>query len=189
LAVATGSGTYDLAGFPLYIKPNGSNQFLYIPSLALGTTTLFFATGVRKISDAARGMVVENGATTWNFTAPNSAAATNYASSLDTGTNTITTYTAPVTNTISLSLDKTQATVAAAIVAKINGSSPSQASSGGAPSGNFGTSAVYFFARGGTSIFFGGFETVSIGRGASALPSAAQIAATESWVNQKTRAY
>jgi hypothetical protein len=53
--------------------------------------------------------------------------------------------------------------------------------------GNYGTFPLYFGARAGTSVFFNGYEfqTIIVGK----TLTAAQITATETYVNSKTKAY
>jgi hypothetical protein len=53
--------------------------------------------------------------------------------------------------------------------------------------GNFGTYPAYFYARAGTSLFFGGNDYGSIARGAAS--TAAQITNGETYINSKTKAY
>jgi hypothetical protein len=53
--------------------------------------------------------------------------------------------------------------------------------------GNYGNYPAYFYARAGTSLFFGGNDYGSIARGAAS--TAAQIANGEAYINSLTKAF
>jgi hypothetical protein len=53
--------------------------------------------------------------------------------------------------------------------------------------GNYGNYPAYFYARGGTSLYFNGHDYGSIARGAAS--TAAQITAAENYINKLTKAF
>ena len=185
------STDYDSVGFPVYIKPNGSNQFMQTNSIDFtATDKMTLWQGVRKLSDSAQSVVAElsasisanNGA--FLLAAPNSAAANyNFASKGTTQVdNIVTTYTSPITNVL----------VAAGGISgpvnsvKVNnGAATTVTSSQG--TGNYGNYAAYFYSRAGSSLYFNGNDYGSIARGAAS--TAAQITDGETWINQRTKAY
>jgi hypothetical protein len=189
-AVVT-STNYDSTGFPVYIKPNGSNQFMQTNSINFtATDKMTLWQGVRKLRDTAQSVVAElstsiasnNG--TFLLTAPNSAAANyNFASKGTTQVdNIVTTYTSPITNVLAAASD-----IAGALNSvKVNGgTATSVASSQG--TGNYGNYPAYFYARAGSTFFFNGHDYGSIARGAAS--TAAQIANGETYINSLTKAF
>jgi hypothetical protein len=185
------STDYDSVGFPVYIKPNGSNQFMQTNSIDFtATDKMTLWQGVRKLSDASQRVVAELSASiednngTFLLTAPNSAAANyNFASKGTTQVdNIVTTYTSPITNVLAAASD-----IAGALNSvKVNGgTATSVASSQG--TGNFGNYPAYFYARAGTSLYFNGNDYGSIAGGAAY--TAAQITNGETYINSKTKAY
>jgi hypothetical protein len=189
-AVVT-STNYDSTGFPVYIKPNGSNQFMQTNSINFtATDKVTVWQGVRKLSDAAQSVVAELSASiaanngTFLLTAPNSAAANyNFASKGTTLVdNIVTTYTSPITNVL-VGIGDISGPVNSV---KVNGgAATTDTSSQG--TGNYGTYPAYFYARAGTSLFFNGNDYGSIARGAAS--TAAQITNGETYINSKTKAY
>ena len=185
------STDYTSTGFPIYIKPNGSNQFMQTNSINFtATDKMTVWQGVRKLSDTAQSVVAElsasiaanNGA--FLLAAPNSAAANyNFASKGTTQVNNIvTTYTSPITNVLAAASDIS----GPANSVKVNGGAATTVTSTQG-TGNYGNYPAYFYARAGTSLFFGGNDYGSIVRGAAS--TATQITAGETWVNNLTKAY
>jgi len=187
------STDYDTTGFPTYIKPNGSNQFMVTNSINFSATDKMTVwQGVRKLSDAARGMLMELSASvgansgTFLLSAPESAAA-NYGfgargSLLVSPAATSPSYVSPITNVLS-GISSISDDVA---VLRVNGTQAAS-QTGDIGTGNFGTYPAYFYMRAGTSLPFSGHDYGSIARGAAS--TAAQITAGETYMNSKTKAY
>ena len=98
------------------------------------------------------------------------------------------TFTAPITNTMSIMYDIAQPTDATEIIPKINGVTPTLTTlAGNMGTGNFGNYPLYIGRRNNASLSFNGRLYSLIVRGAQS--TAAQIANTETWVNGKTGAY
>jgi hypothetical protein len=190
------STDYDSTGFPVYIKPNGSNQFMQTNSINFSATDKMTVwQGVRKLSDAAAFGVVSEFSSNWNTNtgsfvvfAPNEFAGTYGVASRGTtgvGLSQVANasgYAAPITNVLAsfndISGDLT--------TLRINGVAQTSGT-GDKGAGNFGNYPAYFYMRAGTSLPFNGHDYGSIARGAAS--TAAQIAAGEEWINSKTKAY
>lgn len=146
--------------------------------------------GVRKLSDAARGMVLETGLGLQSgsiaLQAPSSNGAANYGP-LAGGTTLVgvnpTTFTAPITNVISFTAD----IPADSLVARINGSQVAQ-SANDQGTGNFLTYTHFIGRRGGTGLPYNGRIYQMVMRFGPNL-TAGQITQTETFVNSKTGAY
>jgi hypothetical protein len=187
----TTATSYDSSGFLPYLAFDGTDDSLLTNSVdftATGKMTVW--AGVRKLSDAAQGVVSELSATiasnngSFLLTAPNSAAANYNWSSKGTTqvNNTVTTYTAPITNVVTGIAD----IAGASNIIRINGVQVgSVATTQG--TGNYGNYPLYIGRRGGTTLPLNGNIYSLIIRGAQS--SAAQISSTETWVNGKTGAY
>jgi hypothetical protein len=190
---------YDTAGFLPYLAFDGL-------SWSMGTNSIDFSAGdkmtvwagVRKLSDAAYGVVTElgNWGTNVNgfaFAAPGSAAPNYSMAMLDTNgdypTNRYTTYSSPITNVLKCSYDRAETTIATQVVGRINGLNVTASSTVSAPvaASNFGNYPLFIGARNNASLFFTGWLTSLIIRGAQSTQS--QIEATEAWVNSRTGAY
>jgi Concanavalin A-like lectin/glucanases superfamily len=185
------STDYDTTGFPLYLKFDGIDDGLQTNSIdfSSGDKMTVWA-GVRKLSDAGNGSVVElsaaadanNGA--FFLRAP-AGGLPNYQW-LSNGTlNTTATpspYVAPITNVLTgigdISGDQ--------CILRVNGT---QAASSTADqgTGNYGNYPLYIGRRGGASLPFNGRLNSLIIRGAQSTD--AQISAAETWVNGKTKAF
>jgi hypothetical protein len=196
------STDYDSTGFPVYIKPNGSNQFMQTNSINFtATDKMTVWQGVRKLSDAAAGIIAELSATfdsaqgVFSLAASASSSPRNdYASSIRGGAPTATNgriatvFIAPITNTITLQYDFAQVAAVDENLVKVNGVVPTLSTPGSAAgAGNFGNYPAYFYTRAGTSIFFNGNDYGSIARGAAS--TAAQIANGEAYINKLTKAF
>ena len=188
--------TYDTAGFPLFIAPDGSDDFMVTNSIDFsGSDKVFVAAGVRKLSDAAQGLLLETSANAASnsggffVSAPNSAAA-NYAF-LENGGGGLrytvpTTFAAPISNVLTSTFDLGTATLADSVKSRINGVLNQVGLFQTAQTtGNFGNYPVYFYRRGGTSLPFNGRDYGMICRGGT-LPTAAEIAQVERWLASKT---
>lgn len=193
------STDYTSAGFPIYIKPNGSNQFMQTSSINFtATDKMTVWQGVRKLSDAAVGSLQE---TFPNFTvaggygiyAPPSAATASYAFLMTGATgsqsnSSPTTYASPITNVLFVSMN-IGVLGYAGMFAKINAQSIVLTNSGAGVTsiGNFANAPIYFYMRGGSTLPFNGNDYASIARGAAS--TATQITDGETWVNNLTKAY
>jgi hypothetical protein len=186
------STDYDSTGFPIYIKPNGSNQFMVTNSINFTTTDKMTVwQGVRKLSDAALGMITELsvsvGANNGSFylVGPSGSSQADYTfvskgtSSAGTGS---AGFAAPTTNVVT-GIGNISGDV---VTVRINGTQvgTNTADQG---TGNFGNYPAYFYMRAGTSLPFNGHDYGSIARGAAS--TAAQITNGETYINSKTKAY
>lgn len=188
------STDYDSTGFPIYIKPNGSNQFMQTNSINFtATDKMTVWQGVRKLSDAAAAVCAElsinsnNNSGAFLVTTP-FVASTSYGFSVKgSGVPSAAVYTnsavaAPVSNVLTGTGDIATDT----ILLRVNGSQVAS-SIVDIGTGNFGTYPAYFYMRAGTSLPFNGHDYGSIARGAAS--TAAQITTGETWINLKTKAY
>ena len=186
------STDYDTAGFPVYIKPNGSNQFMVTNSINFSATDKMTVwQGVRKLSDAVPGIIFELSAISdsnngsFFLAAPGNTAAAEYRWRVrgTAQTNAIaTTFTSPITNALTglgdISGDR--ATL------RVNGTQMAQ-STDDLGTGNFGNYPAYFYARAGSQYFLSGHDYGSICRGAAS--TAGEITSAETWINNRTKAY
>lgn len=184
------SADYDSVGFPVYIKFNGTNSTMSTGAINFSATNkVSVFTGLRKASDAAQGMVLELSATdvsnagTFNLQAPIGASATYGFDSKGTVlVPTQATAAAPVTSLITGQGD----IGAPSNIIRINGvqQATSAVSQG---TGNYGNYPIYIGARGGSSVYFNGDIYSLIVRGAAS--SASEVNNTETYVNNKTKAF
>jgi hypothetical protein len=194
------STDYDSTGFPVYIKPNGSNQFMQTNSINFTTTDKMTVwQGVRKLSDAAVGIIMElstsaGGGTSGTFVLHNQTSPVGYRYAAGSGvsgtafaTDDFSVFTAPITNVITGISNFAGATLADEISVRVNGATPTQSLGGTVSSGNFGNFPAFFYMRGGGSLPFNGHDYGSIARGAAS--TAAQIANGEKYINKLTKAY
>ena len=182
---------YDTVGFPPYLSFNGSNQWMQTNSIDFTATdkmTVF--AGVRKLSDAASGVVCEintSSANGFGLLAPSTNGANSYrffsAGSLAgafAGTGVFAA--APITNTLTgignISGDQA--------VLRVNGTQAAidTADQG---TGNYGNYPLYIGARAGASLWFNGRLYQLVARGAQSTDQ--QIIDAERYINEKTRAY
>jgi hypothetical protein len=185
---------YDTSGFPLYLRFDGTDDSLATASVDFSATNkMSVFAGVRKLSDAADGMVYQMGdasalqSGTFELTAPGSSTVTKFQF-LSRGTvnaipfTTSTTYNAPYTGVIAglgdISGD--------AATLRINGAQIAQILTDQG-TGNYGNYPLYIGRRAGTSFPYNGRLYSLIIRGAQS--TTAQITSTETWVNGKTKAY
>ena len=97
-------------------------------------------------------------------------------------------YVQPVTSVLSSLQDLSGASIAAALITRIDGTLKSPTLGGVIPGGgNYGNFPLYIGARGGISVRFNGNIYSLITRGAQSTTD--EITATETWVNGKTGAY
>jgi len=191
------STDYDTAGFPIYIKANGSNQFMVSNAIDFtATDKMTVWAGVRKLSDAAGAILAELSSAYTTYvgsfflSAPNDATTQRYGAisrgniGVNAGQGSYVTGvggaadTANLTALFDISGDST--------IIRRNGTAFA-AGTADQGTGKYGNYAAYHYARGGTSLFFNGHDYGSICRGAAS--SAAQITAAEGWINQRTKAF
>jgi hypothetical protein len=184
------STDYDSVGFPVYIKPNGSNQFMQTNSINFtATDKMTVWQGVRKLSDAAAAVLMElsSVSTTSNGSfavlAPGNPT-TNLYTWRAGGTargdvNATSIFTAPTTNVLTGISDIS----GDALTLRINGVQVAT-SSVDQGTGNYGNYPAFFYARAGNSFGFNGNDYGSIARGAAS--TAAQIANGEKYIATKT---
>jgi hypothetical protein len=194
------STDYDSTGFPTYIKPNGSNQFMVTNSINFSSTDKMTVwQGLRKLSDSGIATFTElstNGDVSpgiFSFAAPVNS--TTYQFALR-GTTALscrqptTPIFAPVTSVIATNY-KLSETAANEITVRFNANaialSIASSQPGPAGAGNFGNYPAYFYSRAGSTFFSSANDYGSIARGAAS--TAAQITAGETWINQRTKAY
>jgi hypothetical protein len=179
----------DSVTAPYGLQYDGIDDFLTTASVDFtATDKMAVVMGVRKLSDAARGMVVEFSSTsanpgTFSIEAPSSVAPT--ISFFNTGTlargATVNSapYAAPLTAVLcgigDISADKTELRINGALVAN---------SPGDLGTGNFGNYALYFGRRGGASLPMNGLDFGGICVGKTL--TATQLASVEKWVSLRT---
>jgi len=195
----TSSTVYDTAGFPQYIKYNGSNQFLSTASVDFtATAQMSVFAGVRKLSDSYEMIVEQSVAVGSNLgtfavgvgsglsgttaSAYFSASHGSAVISVNQIAQTASAYAAPLTNVLATQCDISGNSV----ILRLNGSQVATAS-GSQGTGNYGNYTLYFGMRAGTSLPFNGqeYQMIIVGK----TLTAAQITSTETFVNGKTKAY
>jgi hypothetical protein len=185
--------SYDTAGFPLYLRFDGSDDSFLTNSVNFtGTDKMTVWAGVRKLSDATVGIFVELSADTninngsW-FLACFNATSRDYFSNAR-GTSTLTSpgfFTpAPAPDTSVLAVTVNLGTDLITLQRNTVAGTNSIGSLGG---GNFGNYPLYIGRRNNATLPYNGRLYSLIIRGAQS--TATQIAQTESYVNSKTRAF
>lgn len=185
---------YDYAGFPPYLKFDGTDDSMATGSIDFtGTDKMTVFAGVRKLSDAAVGIVAEFspdvGANNGSFyllyprsVTINEPAFTSKGTIPVLAGNEATSFAAPISSVLggigNISGDS--------VILRVNGTKAAQ-STADQGTGNYGNYQLYIGRRGGTTLPFNGrlYSLVVCGK----LASAAEITATEAYINQKTRAY
>ena len=175
-----------------YLSFDGTDDGMATPSIDFtGTDKITVWVGVRKLSDATAGMVVELSATScanngsFYIAAPVTAAA-NYGwqskgtlpSPSQSGSSFASPHTSVITGIGDISGDISRI--------RVNGTTITTTTTDQGP-GNYGNYPLYIGRRGGTTTPFNGRIYQLIVRGAES--NAGQIAATEAYVISKTRAY
>jgi hypothetical protein len=193
------STDYDSVGFPVYIKPNGSNQFMQTNSINFtATDKMTVWQGVRKLSSSTFQIITETGTDSFSVAGSFGIFPTgpvqrteSYGTFLrgsNIGYAGFGPYVAPITNVLQLSYDIGASSITDEIAARINGAAVGYEITGGsAGTGNFGNLPAYFYMRAGTSFPFNGHDYGSIARGAAS--TAAQIANGETYINKLTKAF
>lgn len=153
------STDYDTVGFKPYLRFNGVSQWLQTNSIDFSYgDKMFVCAGVRKLSDAATGMLFETstGALVGSFSIRAPQGAANRYSFVSSGTfsgqaDSSLSYASPITNVVSgignISGDQA--------ILRINGAQAA-ISTANQGTGNYGNYPLYIGARAGTSLFFNG---------------------------------
>lgn len=190
--VTTGSD-YDTVGFKPYLRFNGTNQWLQTNSIDFTYgDKMFVCAGVRKLSDAARGVLAElstdlgtnNGTFLFDAPAVNGSPNARFGSK---GT----VFSQAAIETVLIA----PTTIVLSGIGNIGGkvvnlranSSTAVTSTSDQGTGNYGNYPLYIGARAGTSLWFNGRLHQLIVAGKQA--SASEIGQTEAFTNQKTGAY
>jgi hypothetical protein len=183
------STDYDSTGFPTYIKPNGSNQFMQTNSINFtATDKMTVWQGVRALQFSATAMILElsNSVTanagSFALLCENTSAFNFYSAGTTSRVVASATQTPPVTAVLT-----GIGNISGPLVAlRTNSTQVSNTASQG--TGNYGNYSAFFYMRGGSPSFpFNGNDYGSIARGAAS--TAAQITAGETYINSKTKAY
>ena len=174
-----------------YLLFDGGDDGLATNSVSFtGTNNISVFAGIRKLSDSARGMVVELSVTsasnngTFGMTAPNAASATYAFESKGTSlTDAVgTPFAAPITSVLSglagISTDSN--------ILRVNGVQ-ADSDTGDQGTGNYGNYPLYIGRRGGSSLPFNGqlYSLIIVGKAVTAT----ELANTETWINGQTGAY
>ena len=183
------ANTYDTSGFPLYLRFDGIDDSMYTPAnLNLsGTDKVAVFAGVRKLSDAAQGVVAELSATiasnngTFLLAAPDGATQTyGWDSKGTTQVDAVaSSLAAPRTNVLVGTAD----IAGDSCIIRVNGA-VADTEAGDQGTGNYGTYPLYIGARNNSSLWLNG-QLYSLIIAGSAV-SAGNISATEQWVAGKT---
>jgi hypothetical protein len=183
------ANTYDTSGFPLYLFFDGIDDSMYTPAnLNLsGTDKVAVFAGVRKLSDAAQGVVAELSATiasnngTFLLAAPDGATQTyGWDSKGTTQVDAVaSSLAAPRTNVLVGTAD----IAGDSCIIRVNGA-VADTEAGDQGTGNYGTYPLFIGARNNSSLRFNGHLHSLIIAGSAV--SAGNISATEQWVAGKT---
>lgn len=182
---------YDTQGFPHYLRFDGVDDWLVTPTITPGTDKVQVFAGVRKLSDAASGLLLETGTNavtvdgTLNILAPD---ASNSFRAISRGT----AFTVAGTGTfapapISAILGVNASIGGDSLGLRVNGSQVAQFTANQG-SGNYLAYPLYIGRRGGTTLPFNGRLYSLIVRFGSNLPIAT-IEKTEKYINGLTKAY
>jgi hypothetical protein len=185
---------YDSVGFNKYLAFDGVDDALVTNSIDFTTTDkMTVVAGVRKLSDAAVGMLAELSAVAFgnnggfSLIAPPAISSPTYRAALRGTTyieaSTAAAFAAPISNVVTLGFNISGSTKIS--LAVDSGTDVTNTASAGA--GNFGNYPLYIGSRAGTQLPFTGNLYSLVIRGAQSTD--AQIAATESYSNSKTGAY
>jgi len=191
---SAGTADYDATGFPYYLKFDGTDDFLVSGNISPGSVdkAQVFA-GVRKVTDSESYQVIAESSYDTGFNNGAFVLATNvgtygiFSKGTVLASASATGYSAPITNVVASLLDISGdlATLRA------NGAQVSQ-STANQGTGNFGSYPLYVGVRYGTTtrtLLLNGHLYSLILRFSATNMDAATIAATETWVNQRTKAY
>lgn len=178
---------YDTAGFPLYLKANGSSSAMATNSIDFtGTDKMTVVTGVRKLSDSTAGMLFELSAIATNpgsfgLQAPNSL--TNSYRAESSGSAQILVNATGFSAPISAVLTDVMSISTPVLTLRVNGAQAAT-SSATQGTGNYGNYPLYLFARFGSSLWFNGQFYGAIIRGATT--SGTDLTNAESYMNTQS---
>jgi hypothetical protein len=185
---------YDSTGFPVYLRADGVDDGMVTNSINFtATDKMTVVAGVRKLSDAAAGMLVELSTSgnsnpgAFYISAPEGGATYGVRVSGNNGYNHAT-FTAPITNVISGSWNLAAATIADGVIDRFNGTLNTANVTGTTmPGGNFGNYPLYLFRRAGSSFPFNGrlYGLTIVNK----LLSTTELTQLETYTNSKTRAF
>ena len=187
----TGVPDYDTSGFPLYLAFDGTDDSLATGSIDFSATDkMSVFAGVRKLSDAASGIICELGVGAANgllyLLVPNTPLGAYQFYSRGTvnvfATSGVGTTPVPSTNVLSGFGD----IIGDVARLRVNGAQAAETLTDQG-TGNYSNNSLYIGRRNNFSLPFNGNLYSLIVRGA--LSTDAQIASTETWVNGKTGAY
>jgi hypothetical protein len=189
-ATAASRPTYQSSGGRHWLAFDGADDFMVTPTITPGVDKVQVFAGVRKLSDAARGTIVEHSATiasnngSFHLTAPNAASATfGFESKGTTLTDAVATFAAPTTRVVTgigdIAGDST--------IIRANGTQQDQ-DTADQGTGNYLAYPIYIGRRGGTTLPFNGQIYSMIVRFGANL-DAGTITPTETFVNGKTGAF
>lgn len=176
---------YDTQGFPLYLRFDGVDDWLVTPSIDFTATdkmTVFC--GVRKLSDASIGSIIELSATptaadtTTRFfvsASPGNVASYGFGMTSNSGASgthqiRVLTYAAPITNVVAALFDSSFFSGPNRVIPRVNAAAPGSVQVAfeqtGAVAVKFGSFPLFIGRRGGTSLPFNGRLYGLIVRGA-----------------------
>lgn len=187
---------YDTAGFPMYLRFDGVDDWLVTPSIDFtGTDKMTVFAGNRYFGDAP-GILCETSANTGANNGAFLCAVNDFSAGRESNSGRATAlagaqFIAPnsTTRVTTRQTDFAQTTSAAEFSMRINGvvQTPATSTPADAGSGNFGNYPLYIGRRAGSYFPFNGHLYSLIVRGAQS--SKAQILSAETYCNQKTGAY
>jgi hypothetical protein len=187
------AATYDAVGFLPYLEFNGLSWSMSTGSIDFtATDKMTVWAGVRKQAAGTAQLVELSTAVASNagaFSMPSDSGTNTWASFLGGSSSFVSAqasgYAAPITtvNAVSQNL----ALLSNEVILRVNGAQVATSGASDAGSGNYGNYPLFIGARNNASLFFNGWLTSLIIRGAQSTQG--QIEATESWVNGKTGAY
>ena len=187
---------YATAGFLPYLALDGTDDSFGTGSIDFSTTDkMYLCAGVTKLGTSASILAELSANIALNagsfYVGPNVDGSTTYTLALQ-GTAgcsyAATSYSAPITNTISVQYNIGGSGIADEIVPKVNGATPTLAATGAnAGTGNFGNYPLYIGRRNNASLPLNGriYQMIVCGKALSA----SELASTEAFVNTKTGAY
>jgi hypothetical protein len=189
------STDYDTTNFPMYLRFDGSDDYMLTGTITPGTDKAQVFAGVRKLSDATTGVLTELGtnsgtnAGAFVLLAPNNTGASGDFACYSRGTASVASgasssvILAPSTKVMSSIFAISTDTM----ILRLDGvQAASRTSDQG--SGNFNAQTLYIGRRGGSTLPYNGRLYGAIIRFGANLDNT-QITNTETWMNGKTKAY
>ena len=184
------ASTYDTAGFPLYLRFDGVDDWLQTASVDFsGTSNIFLAAAMRKLRDAARGLALELGSSAetkvGNFSLEAPSASLQNVAVRASGSSSLNTVraesvSAPVSVCVSAKLDSSLG-----VSMRLN--SGAWGATAAAFGGSFSNAVIYIGRRAGASIPFNGRLYSLLIRGATTPDTT--IAKVERYLNQKAKVF